>query len=196
MNNKLMIAAITVAALFFSCSQAPPNENNAAASAEKTNNTASKDEGPIKGQAYVDDGISVKNILQVAMASPDHTTLAAGVAAAGLENVLANNGPLTVFAPTNAAFDKLPEGTLDELLKPENRIQLSTIITFHAAPGKYYGNLFKDGQKLFMATGHYVDVEIKDDGTYVNGSKILGTIEASNGVVHVVDNVWLPPEES
>ena len=190
-----MLAVLVSTGMLFGCSQGTQEDSSAASSTTVSSNTT-KDEGPIKGQAYVTDENSVKNILQIAMASPDHTTLAAGVAAAGLENVLANNGPLTVFAPTNAAFDKLPEGTLDELLKPENRIQLSTIITFHAAPGKYQGDLFKDGQKLYMATGHYVDVEIRDDGTYVNGSKILGTIEASNGVVHVVENVWLPPEES
>ena len=66
---------------------------------------------------------------------------------------------------------------------------------FHAAPGTYKGNGLKDGQKLYMASGHYIDVEVKDDGTYVNGSKILATIDASNGVVHVVDDVFLPPAE-
>lgn len=186
-----MLAVLIAAGLLFGCSQGTQEETSAASSSVRSTDT--EDDGPVKGQAYVTDENSAQNILQVAMASEDHTTLAAGVGAAGLENVLANNGPLTVFAPTNAAFDKLPEGTLDDLLKPENRVQLSTIITFHAAPGKYQGDLFKDGQKLFMATGHYVDVELRDDGTYVNGSKILGTVEASNGVVHVVDNVWLPP---
>lgn len=177
--------------LIVSCSQVPEtatsnNDNSQSSAPPETS------EKVVKGQAYVEDDVSAKNILQVAMASEDHTTLAAGVAAAGLENVLANNGPLTVFAPTNAAFDKLPEGTLDELLKPENKVQLSKIITFHAAPGTYKGDLFKDGQKLFMATGHYLDVELKDDGTYVNGTKIQATVEASNGVIHVVDQVFLP----
>ena len=195
MNNNIWITAIVVTTLAIGCSQAPPTQDRNSAANEKASTGNTENGGVVKGQAYIDDGNSAKNILQIAMASEDHSTLAAGVAAAGLENVLANNGPLTVFAPTNAAFDKLPDGTLDDLLKPENRIKLSTIITFHAAPGKYVDGIFKDGQKLYMATGHYVDVELKDDGTYVNGSKILGTIEATNGVVHVVENVWLPPEE-
>ena len=147
------------------------------------------------GQAGVVDKDSDKNILQIAASSPDHTTLAAAVAAADMLNVLANPGPLTVFAATNAAFDKLPEGTVENLLKPENKETLARIIMFHAAPGTYKGKGLKNGQKLYMASGHYINVEVKDDGTYVNGSKIVATIDASNGVVHVVEDVFLPPAE-
>lgn len=143
------------------------------------------------GQAGVVDDVSKKNILQIAISSPDHTTLVAGVQAAELENILVNPGPLTVFAPSNAGFDKLPEGALDELLQPENKNKLAKIITSHAAPGTFDLNLLKDGTTIYMATGQYLDVEIKDGDTYVNGSKILGTIDASNGVVHVIDDVWL-----
>jgi len=145
----------------------------------------------LHGQAGVVDEDSKANILQIAIGSPDHTTLVAGVQAAQLENVLANPGPLTVFAPTNAAFDKLPEGTLDELLKPENKNKLGRIITSHAAPGTFTLELLTDGYKLYMATGQYIDVEVKDGDTYVNGSKILGTVDASNGVVYVIDDVFL-----
>jgi uncharacterized surface protein with fasciclin (FAS1) repeats len=147
------------------------------------------------GQAGVVDKDSDKNILQIAASSPDHTTLAAACTAAEMLNVLANPGPLTVFAPTNAAFEKLPEGTVEDLLKPENKEILARIIQYHAAPGTYKGKGLKDGMKLYMASGHYIDVEVKEDGTYVNGSKIVGTIDASNGVVHVVENVFLPPAE-
>lgn len=143
------------------------------------------------GQAGVVDDVSAMNILQIAMSSEDHTTLVAGIQAAELENVLVNPGPLTVFAPNNAAFDKLPEGTLDELLKPENKNKLAQIITSHAAPGTFTGNLLKDGTKIYLATGQYVDVVVKDGETYVNGSKLLGTVDASNGVVHIIDDVWL-----
>ena len=147
------------------------------------------------GQAGVVDKDSDKNILQIAASSKDHTTLAAAVTAAEMLDVLANAGPLTVFAATNAAFEKLPAGTVEDLLKPENQETLIKIIQFHAAPGTYKGKYLKDGQKLFMASGHYIDVEVKEDGTYVNGSKILATIDASNGVVHVIDDVFLPPAE-
>jgi len=147
------------------------------------------------GQAGVQDDQSKKNILQIALSSADHTTLIAAVQAAELENVLVNAGPLTVFAPTNAAFEELPEGTLETLLKPENKQKLATIVTSHAAPGTFKGDLLKSQQKIYQATGHYVDVEVKGDDVFVHGAKILATVEASNGVVHVVDKVFLFPEK-
>jgi uncharacterized surface protein with fasciclin (FAS1) repeats len=145
------------------------------------------------GQAGVIDEVSDPNILQVALSSPDHTTLVAAVKAAELENVLVNAGPLTVFAPTNAAFEKLPAGTVQDLLKPENKQKLASIITFHASPGTYEGAGLRNGMQLYQATGHYIPVEVNDEGTFVNGAKILATIDATNGVVHVVDEVFLPP---
>jgi len=160
-----------------------------------TNTEVQAEEFTTHGQAGVVDKNDTKNILQIAAGSDAHSTLAAAVTAADMLDVLANPGPLTVFAATNAAFDKLPEGTVEDLLKPENKETLARIIMFHAAPGTYKGKGLKDGQKLYMASGHYIDVEIKDDGTYVNGSKIMTTIDASNGVVHVVEDVFLPPAE-
>ena len=147
-----------------------------------------------QGQASVVDENSDPNILQIAATSPDHTTLAAAVAAAELQNVLVNQGPLTVFAPNNDAFEKLPPGTVDDLLKPENKSKLAKIITSHASPGTFKGATLKPGVKIYLATGQYVDVEEKDGDTYVNGAKILGTVEASNGVVHVIDQVFLFPD--
>jgi len=132
-----------------------------------------------------------KNIVQNAVNSKDHTTLVAAVQAAQLENVLVNAGPLTVFAPTNQAFTALPPGTVEDLLKPENKSKLAKIVTSHAAPGKFTLEYLKDGDQLYMATGHYVPVEVRDGVTYVNGARILATIDASNGVVHVVDQVFL-----
>lgn len=147
------------------------------------------------GQASVVDDLSARNIVQIAAASADHSTLVAAVQAAGMADVLANPGPLTVFAPTNAAFDKLPDGTVETLLKPENKKTLMRIITFHAAPGTYKVKDLKDGSTIGQATGDNVTIEIKEDVIYVNGAKILGTVEASNGVVHVIDAVLLPPEK-
>lgn len=131
------------------------------------------------------------NILQIAAESPDHTTLAAAIKAAAMEPTLVSAGPLTVFAPNDAAFAKLPAGTVEELVKPENQRKLQLIITSHASPGTFTGTGLKAGMKLYMATGHYVDVEERDGTMYVNGAKILGTVAASNGVVHVVDSVFL-----
>lgn len=118
----------------------------------------------------------------------------AGVKAAGLQDVLTNAGPLTVFAPKNAAFEALPAGTLDNLLKPENKDTLKNIITFHAAPGSYTGNNIRGVMGIGQATGDKVKVETKDGVTYVNGAKVLGTVKASNEYVHVIDKVLLPPE--
>ena len=152
---------------------------------------ASYDAPDTHGQAGVVDEDSKPHILAIALGSPDHTTLVAGVQAAELENVLVNPGPLTVFAPVNAAFDKLPEGTLETLLKPENKGTLAAVITGHAAPGTFQGELLDKQKTIYLANGQNVTVEVKDDGTYVNGSKILGTVDASNGVVHVIDDVWV-----
>ena len=170
--------------LMASCVQVTDTDNSAAQDAPQE----------VKGQSTVQDDQSAKNILQIAISSKDHTTLTAAVQAADLEDVLVNAGPLTVFAPTNAAFDALPEGTVEDLLKPENKATLARIIKFHASPGKYMGDMFKDGMQLFQASGHYVKVEVDGDVIKVNGAKILGTVEASNGVVHVVDAVMLPPD--
>ena len=184
--NRIISIILTglFACCLFSCDNGKATQATAA--------DASSEPDP-KGQSMVSDDVSQKNILQIAMASEAHTTLVAGVKATGLEDVLANNGPLTVFAPTNAAFDKLPPGTLENLLKTENLPTLKTIIIYHAAPGTYKGDLLKDGQKLFVATGDYLTVEREGDEVRVNGSKILATVEASNGVIHVVDDVFLPP---
>jgi uncharacterized surface protein with fasciclin (FAS1) repeats len=159
---------------------------NQSSSAKQTTDFANN-----HGQAGVADDESAKNILQIALSSKDHTTLVAAVQAAGLENVLVNPGPLTVFAPTNAAFAALPAGTVETLLKPENKAKLAGIVTSHASPGTFKGKDLAAGTQIYLATGQYVDVEVKDGDTYVNGAKILGTVDASNGVVHVVDKVFI-----
>jgi uncharacterized surface protein with fasciclin (FAS1) repeats len=149
-----------------------------------------------KGQAYISDDGSTPNILQIALGSKDHTTLVAAVQAAEQENALANAGPLTVFAPTNEAFAALPEGTVENLLKPENKAVLADIIQFHAMPGKYDKEFLKKFKKLGMANNDYVEVTIGDDGEVrIGGAKILGSVVAGNGIVHVVDKVLLPPTE-
>ena len=149
-----------------------------------------------KGQSAVIDENSPNHILKVAIGSKDHSTLVAGVQAAELEDVLVNAGPLTVFAPNNAAFDQLPAGTLESLLEPENKSTLARIIKHHAAPGNYTSDKLRDGQNLYMATGVYLKVEKQGEDIFIDGAKVLGTVPASNGVVHVVDKVLLPPERN
>jgi uncharacterized surface protein with fasciclin (FAS1) repeats len=157
--------------------------------------TSLADNTPL-GQASVVDDESARNILQVAIGSSDHTTLVAAVQAAKIEHILVNAGPLTVFAPTNDAFAKLPEGTVENLLKPENKAALATILTRHAAPGSYnVESLIKNaakGRKIYMATGDYLEITVEGEDVWVGGAKILATIQASNGIINVVDKVILP----
>jgi uncharacterized surface protein with fasciclin (FAS1) repeats len=151
------------------------------------------------GQASVVDDESDPNILQVAIGSEAHSTLVAAVQAARIEHILVNAGPLTVFAPTNDAFAKLPEGTVDNLLLPENQAALATILTRHAAPGSYNIEMLKKeaskGRKIYMATGDYLEVTVEGDDVYVHGIKVLASIQTSNGIINVIDEVILPKSE-
>ncbi|MFK5856140.1 MAG: fasciclin domain-containing protein [Bacteroidota bacterium] len=151
-----------------------------------------------QGQASVQDGVSDANVLQVAKSLDDFTTLVVAVEAAGVEDALVNAGPLTVFAPVNSAFDKLPEGTVGTLLKPENKSQLAFILVNHVAPANYpikqLKKEAKKGRKLYMASGKYLVVENKDGDIYVGGTKILQSVKVSNGWIHVVGDVLVPAE--
>lgn len=148
-----------------------------------------------QGQAFIENDESTPNVLQIAIGSPDHTTLVAAVQAADLENALVNAGPLMVFAPTNAAFDALPEGTVENLLKPENKDALANILKHHVTPGNYSKDFLKKFTKLGQASDLNTTVEVKGDDVFVGGAKIVASIPAGNGIVHVVDKVILPPSE-
>ncbi|MGI9549828.1 MAG: fasciclin domain-containing protein [Aurantibacter sp.] len=147
------------------------------------------------GQAFIEDDGSTPTVLHIAIGSPDHSTLVAAVQAAELENALVNAGPLMVFAPTNAAFDALPAGTVENLLKPENKEALANILKHHVTPGNYSKDFLKKFKKLGQANDQNTTVEVKGDDVYVGGAKIVGSVKAGNGIVHVVDKVILPPEE-
>lgn len=194
MKTFRFLAVAFVAIAFVACQAAPPTEEQA--SSPQT--TSAQEQAPVKGQAYVDDGVSEKNALQVAGSLDDFSTLAAAVMAAGVENSLANNGPLTVFAPTNSAFEKLPAGTVETLLKPENKSKLSFILVHHVAPSNFpletlEKNVEKN-RKLYMASGKYLEVTKEGDDLFVGGTKILKTVRVSNGWIHVIDDVLLPQE--
>src|SRR3954469_7312265 len=139
-----------------------------------------------------------KNIVQNAVNSKDHTTLVAAVKAAGLVDTLEGKGPFTVFAPTNAAFGKLPAGTVETLVKPESKATLTKILTYHVVPGKLAASDLKDGMKLKTAEGE--ELRLKHDGSKVwiidaKGGQSMVTISnvnQSNGVIHVVDTVLMP----
>ena len=146
-----------------------------------------------------------KTIVQNALNSKDHTTLVAAVKAAGLVDTLNSKGPFTVFAPTNAAFAKLPAGTVETLVKPENKAKLTSILTYHVVPGRYTAGMIASmaGKHHGMATLKTVDGEnlrfMKSGGSWVvedvHGGKARITIPnvmQSNGVIHVVDTVLMP----
>lgn len=145
------------------------------------------------GQATAIDEGSDPNVVQIAVGSPDHTTLVAALQAANYVDPLANVGPFTVFAPTNAAFDKLPAGTVDNLLKPENKNSLIDVLEYHVLVGVYRNEMLMDGMRAgTVLSGKSVEITRTGDDIFVNGNKILGSVTGSNGIVHVIDGVLLP----
>ncbi|MFN0034812.1 MAG: fasciclin domain-containing protein [Saprospiraceae bacterium] len=144
------------------------------------------------GQSAVQDNVSQKDVVKVAASSADHTTLVAAVKAASLVDVLSNAGPFTVFAPTNAAFDKLPPGTVEGLLKPDKKEALADILQYHVAVAVYKTDMLQDGQVLSMANGGNVTIGVKDGKITVNGANLVASVPASNGIIHVIDGVLLP----
>jgi uncharacterized surface protein with fasciclin (FAS1) repeats len=139
-----------------------------------------------------------KNIIQNAVNSKDHTTLVAAVKAAGLVETLEGKGPFTVFAPTNAAFGKLPAGTVDTLVKPENKATLTKILTYHVVPGKLEASNLTNGKKLKTVEGEELTVKLADGKVWIVDAKggsaavTIANVNQSNGVIHVVDTVLMP----
>ncbi len=146
-----------------------------------------------QGQAFIQDDEATPNVLNIAISSKDHTTLVAAVQAAELENALVNAGPLMVFAPTNEAFDALPEGTVENLLKPESKDALANILKYHVTPGNYSKDFLKKFKKLGQSNGVDVMVTTKGDDVFIGEARIVASVPAGNGIVHVIDKVLLPP---
>ncbi|MDR5653945.1 fasciclin domain-containing protein [Ruixingdingia sedimenti] len=145
----------------------------------------------LAGAAMAQDATS--DIVDTAVAAGDFTTLVAAVQAAGLVDTLKGEGPFTVFAPTDAAFAALPEGTVDTLLMPENRDQLVSILTYHVVPGAVMSSDLTEGMTAATVQGGDVTFTL-DGGAKVNDANITAAdIAASNGVIHVIDTVIMPP---
>lgn len=133
------------------------------------------------------------NIVETAKSAGKFNTLLAAAEAAGLVDTLTGEGPITVFAPTDEAFKALPEGTVESLLKPENRDKLAAILKYHVVPGKVMADKVVSSDELKSALGQYLDVTVQDDAVSIAGANIIKTdIKASNGVIHVIDAVMLP----
>ncbi len=146
----------------------------------------------LTGQSGVKDSESQPDVVKIAAGSPDHTTLVAAVTAAKLVDALSNAGPFTVFAPTNAAFDKLPKGTVDDLLKPENENKLRGILQHHVTVSAFEMDQLTDGLVLGMADGGQATISKRGTDTYIGDAKILASVRGSNGMVHVIDAVVVP----
>lgn len=172
----LSVAAIAVALI--AC--APSNEGEAVAESARSD------------QATVKDDVSQPDVVKVAVESKDHTTLVAALKAADLVNSLANAGPFTVFAPTNAAFDKLPAGTVETLLEPGNISKLKGILHHHVTTSALDADYFQDGQSLGMVDGGREIITKKDGAFFIGGARVIASVRASNGWVHVVDAVLVP----
>ena len=168
--------------------------NNSSTTKDEQTSTVENATAPGGGQENVNDTISQKDVVKVAVGSKDHTTLVAALKQADLVTSLSNAGPFTVFAPTNAAFDALPKGTVDNLMKPEKKEDLQNILQYHVTLSAMKAESFQDGQTLGMVNGDNVTVNVKNGKVTLNNSiHIIASVQASNGIVHIVDGVLLPP---
>lgn len=146
------------------------------------------------GQSAVQDDESQKDVVKVAAGSADHTTLVAAVKQAELVDALSNAGPFTVFAPTNAAFEKLPAGTVEGLMKDDKKADLQDILQYHVYVGIIKPEMMQDGMTLNQVNGGNITISNKDGKIVINNSAtIVASIPASNGIIHVIDGVLLPP---
>lgn len=184
-SGLLIVVASTL--MMWSCNSQSKTET-ASASSENTN---------AAGQSAVQDDESAKDVVKVAAGSKDHTTLVAAVKQAELVDALSNAGPFTVFAPTNEAFDKLPKGTVEDLMKPENKEKLQDILQYHVYVGVIKPENLQDGQTLNEVNSQNITIQKSADGKItINGkAHIMASIPASNGIIHVIDEVLLPPSK-
>jgi uncharacterized surface protein with fasciclin (FAS1) repeats len=176
--------SLAFVALFAACQSSQNSQDQST--------TTITESAPAAGQSGVEDNDSQKDVVKVAVGSPDHTTLVKAVQAAGLVDALSNAGPFTVFAPTNAAFDKLPAGTVEDLLKPENKDKLKAVLEHHVMTSALAADFFQEGQSMGMVDGTNATFHVKGNDVYIGEAKIVASIRASNGYVHVIDGVVVP----
>jgi uncharacterized surface protein with fasciclin (FAS1) repeats len=188
MKTIMVIVCLILSAGMMSC--------NSGASSQTEQQASEIQPAAAGGQENVKDDESMKDIVKIAASSKDHSTLVAALKQADLVTSLSNAGPFTVFAPTNDAFNKLPSGTLDALMKDDKKTDLQNILQYHVTLSALKAESFTDGQKLGMVNGDNVTVSVKDGKVTLNGTAhIIASIPASNGMVHVIDAVLLPPQK-
>ncbi len=188
MKKKSPVLALIILAGMMSCN----NTTESTATTESTPQTTTA----TGGQEAIKDDESAKDVVKVAVGSKDHTTLVAALKQAELVTSLSNAGPFTVFAPTNDAFNKLPAGTVESLMKDDKKEDLQNILQYHVTVSAMKAESFTDGQNLGMVNGDNVTVNVKDGKVTLNNSaQIIASIPASNGIIHVIDGVLLPPKK-
>jgi len=195
---SLLTVLVSFGFVLVSCN----NESAEKTTAADTSSAMKKEEPKMEEEAGVMVGgakmVPSKDIVDNAVNSTDHTTLVAAVKAAGLVETLKGAGPFTVFAPTNEAFNKLPAGTVDNLVKPENKAKLTNILTYHVVSGAYKSTDLKDGQMLKTVQGEELSVWNKDGKWMIKDAKgntaniTIADVISSNGVTYVIDGVLMP----
>lgn len=187
MQKPALFLLLSFVLVAMGCTPSAPTPSSTASESANTQD--------VTGQSAVKDDVSKPNIVQIAVGSKDHTTLVAALKAANLVDALSNAGPFTVFAPTNAAFDKLPKGTVENLIKPDQKDALSNILEYHVYVGVIKTESMRDGQSLGQVNGKNITIHVKDGKYMINGkANIIATIPASNGIIYVIDEVLLPPQ--
>lgn len=188
MKKIFAITTLLIATVMFSCNSGSESANKEANFSDVTPTTG--------GQHDIKDDVSQKDVVKIAVSSPDHTTLVAALKQADLVSSLSNPGPFTVFAPTNEAFNKLPKGTVDDLMKDKNKDKLVDILHYHVFVSALQPDYFKDGQTLNMVSGENMKVSVENGNVTLNGkAHIISAIPAANGIVYVIDEVLLPPSK-
>lgn len=190
---KRALLAIPLSALVLAgCTAAPAPESATPSpkSMEASPSTMEKKEGTMAKESPA---METKDIVATAMGVPDLSTLVAAVKAADLVTTLQGKGPFTVFAPTNGAFDKVPKATLDALLTPAKKADLTKILTYHVVAGNYSSTDLKEGLKLKTVQGQEITFTKKGEEWMVNNAAIeMADVATSNGMVHVIDTVIMP----
>ncbi len=194
---SLLLATALVSTTFMACNDEKKTEETKMedTSMDKMDKMEPTEQGVMVGGAMM---VPSKDIVDNAAGSADHTTLVAAVKAAELVETLKSAGPFTVFAPTNAAFGKLPAGTVDNLVKPENKAALTNILTYHVVSGAFKSTDLKDGQKVKTVQGEELMIGYKDGKWTVTDAKggvaniTIADVISSNGVTYVIDAVLMP----
>ena len=185
---KVLSITMLAAMFLFTAACSSSEADTSSSSTETTANTS--------GQENVKDDDSQQDVVKVAVGSKDHSTLVAALKQADLVTSLSNAGPFTVFAPTNAAFDKVDKATLTALMTDEKKADLQNILQYHVTVSALIADYLQDGQVLGMVNGDNVTVSIKNGKIMLNNSAtIIASVPASNGIIHVIDGVLLPPSK-